>query len=178
VTTFCGRTPRVLCNRGASGIDGILHSAIGAALAGRPGGSLTLLIGDLATLHDLSALATLANLAPKLIVVLLNNAGGGIFRFLPIASHADVYSPYFDTPHGHAFGGACRGFGLPYTRVDTCAAFTNEYAAARARSGPTVIEVATDKEDNFARHTALKAAAAAVLRRNAAVGQLIEAATN
>ena len=37
------------------------------------------------------------------MVLLLNNAGGGIFRTLPIASHVEVFSPYFDTPHAHRF---------------------------------------------------------------------------
>ena len=59
-------------------------------------GMLTALIGDLASVHDLNGLALLSQLRPSLVVVLLNNSGGGIFRYLPIAQHADVYSPYFE----------------------------------------------------------------------------------
>lgn len=125
---------------------------------------MTLLIGDLATLHDLNALATLANLGPKLIVVVLNNGGGGIFRFLPIAQHNDTYSPYFDTPHAHKFDGACQSFGLPYVQTRTCADFEREYAAALQRSGPSVIEVPTDKEENFLCHRKLNAIVPDLLR--------------
>ncbi|KAL1521490.1 hypothetical protein AB1Y20_021152 [Prymnesium parvum] len=168
LTTFCASTPLVLCNRGASGIDGVMHSAIGAALACPPGGSVTLLIGDLATLHDLNAITTLSNLRPKLIVVVLNNAGGGIFRFLPIAQHADVYSPYFDTPHRHQFEGVCRGCGLPYVLTATCGEFEHEYASALLRPGPSFIEVQTDKEENFECHRMLAARAAEALHGVAA----------
>ena len=79
----------------------------------------TLLIGDLAALHDLSALMTVKKAGALLTIVILNNAGGGIFRFLPIASHEQIYSPYFDTPHDHDFGQCCEAFGIPYVHAAT-----------------------------------------------------------
>ena len=147
---------------------------------------MTLLVGDLASLHDLNALALLGSpqcRAPHplpLVVVILNNGGGGIFRYLPVARHADVYSPYFDTPHTHTFGAACRGFGLPYAAVESAAQFEAAYADAVAAAtatttpsaaaaaaadgngsgcGPRVIEVASDKEVNLRVHRALCGAA-------------------
>lgn len=113
---FCATTPIVMSNRGASGIDGILHTGLGVALGS--GSRSTILVGDLAALHDLNALATLRKTGAHLVVVILNNQGGGIFRFLPIASH-DIFSPYFDTPHEHDFASICEGFGLPYTVAPT-----------------------------------------------------------
>ncbi len=141
---FCAMTPTVLANRGASGIDGILHSALGASLGGVS--RCTLLVGDLATLHDLNALATVRKAKTPLTIVVLNNEGGGIFRSLPIASHTDVYSPYFDTPHTHSFEDCCKAFGLPFSITRTRVAFVKAFERARREAGPHVIEVPTDKD--------------------------------
>jgi 2-succinyl-5-enolpyruvyl-6-hydroxy-3-cyclohexene-1-carboxylate synthase len=84
--------PRVLCNRGANGIDGVVSSAFGAAAHGgerfgaESGGPAVLLIGDVALAYDLSALIASKRLDLKLTIVLLNNDGGGIFDFLPVAT--------------------------------------------------------------------------------------------
>lgn len=60
---------------------------------------------------------------------------------LPIAAHSDIFSPYFDTPHGFNFEDACKGFYLPYTKATTRTEFELAYATALERSGPAVIEV-------------------------------------
>ena len=91
----------MLSNRGASGIDGILHAALGAALAS-PQGGCTCLVGDVAALHDLSALPALAAAAPPLTVVILNNGGGGIFHYL-LSQHSKVSA---DAPTAARFGNA------------------------------------------------------------------------
>jgi 2-succinyl-5-enolpyruvyl-6-hydroxy-3-cyclohexene-1-carboxylate synthase len=84
--------PRVLCNRGANGIDGVVSSAFGAAASGgerfgaERGGPAVLLIGDVALAYDLGALLASKRLGLKLTIVLLNNDGGGIFDFLPVAT--------------------------------------------------------------------------------------------
>jgi 2-succinyl-5-enolpyruvyl-6-hydroxy-3-cyclohexene-1-carboxylate synthase len=75
--------PRVLCNRGANGIDGTVSSAFGAAAAGD--GPVVLLIGDVALAHDVGGLLAATRLGVKLTIVLLDNGGGGIFDFLPVA---------------------------------------------------------------------------------------------
>ena len=160
IDSYCAATPLVLSNRGASGIDGILHTAIGVALGS--GSRCTLLVGDLATLHDLNALDTLGKTHAPLTVVVLNNHGGGIFRFLPIAGHDDVYSPYFDTPHAHDFAAFCRGFGIPHAHARTRSAFEAALADVRRAAGgagPCVVEVATDKEEGHALIGALRKAA-------------------
>jgi len=140
LNSFCPTAPSVLCNRGASGIDGIIHSAMGAALGVSPR-ACTLVIGDLAALHDLSGLAAASKIDGCLVIVLLNNGGGGIFRSLPVAKYTEVFSPYFDTPHDHRFQHACEGFRIPYACPETRAGFTAEYEAALARGGSSVIEV-------------------------------------
>jgi 2-succinyl-5-enolpyruvyl-6-hydroxy-3-cyclohexene-1-carboxylate synthase len=83
--------PRVLCNRGANGIDGTVSSAFGAAAAGR--GPVVLLIGDVALAYDIGALLAARRLELKLTIVLLNNEGGGIFDFLPVAAAKPAHEP-------------------------------------------------------------------------------------
>ncbi len=79
--------PRVLCNRGANGIDGTVSSAFGAAAAGpgAGGGPVILLIGDVALAHDIGGLLAARRLELDLTIVLIDNGGGGIFDFLPVA---------------------------------------------------------------------------------------------
>ena len=83
--------PRVLCNRGANGIDGTVSSAFGAAAAGS--GPVVLLIGDVALAHDIGGLLAAQRLRLKLTIVLLDNGGGGIFDFLPVADAAMARDP-------------------------------------------------------------------------------------
>ena len=147
---------RVAANRGASGIDGVVATAAGFARgSGRP---CTLLIGDLALLHDLNALAMLTEDIPLLTIVVLNNGGGGIFAFLPIAEHDDVFSPLFDTPHEFRFDGVCRSFGLHYARVEMRSELEEAYTAALAEGAHAVIEVASSMRANREAHRRIEAA--------------------
>ena len=133
----------------------------------------TLLIGDLASVHDLNGLALLAQLKPNLVVVILNNSGGGIFRYLPIAQHADVYSPYFDTPHSLRFGPVCRGFGLPYELATDDAGFARASGRWLAARAPRVVEVITDKEENLrARDAMCEAARVAAQQMLSEIGEI------
>lgn len=91
---------RFLANRGANGIDGVVSSALGAALAsGRP---TWLLTGELALLHDVGGLLAARRAGVEVRIVCLNNGGGAIFDFLPVAEHADraLYEDHIATPAG------------------------------------------------------------------------------
>ena len=91
------RNNKIFMNRGASGIDGITSTALGIALAS--GKRVTLITGDLALIHDLSALVTIANeKSIQLRIIVINNNGGQIFRMLPVFSANDYFSKYFETP--------------------------------------------------------------------------------
>jgi len=143
----------VAANRGASGIDGLVSTASGFARGlDRPA---TLMIGDLSLLHDLSALVHLPALPQPLIIVVLNNGGGGIFQFLPIARHPDLLDPWFTAPHDVELSGIQQLFGIPCHRPATAAEFTAVYREACASGASAVIEVRTDRVENLAAHRAL-----------------------
>ena len=126
-------------NRGASGIDGLFASAIGHALAsGQP---VVAFVGDVSALHDLNSLQLASQLNTPLVLIVLNNDGGGIFRYLPVAKHADVFNTLFTTPHGRAFTPIAKAFGLAHESPSTRAAFTKCVSKALGRKGATLIEV-------------------------------------
>jgi 2-succinyl-5-enolpyruvyl-6-hydroxy-3-cyclohexene-1-carboxylate synthase len=89
---------RFLANRGANGIDGVVSSALGAAIA--TGLPTWVLIGELALQHDLGGLVAARRAGVPLEIVCINNGGGGIFDFLPVAEHADpaAYEAHIATP--------------------------------------------------------------------------------
>ncbi|MFQ5342712.1 MAG: 2-succinyl-5-enolpyruvyl-6-hydroxy-3-cyclohexene-1-carboxylic-acid synthase, partial [Anaerolineae bacterium] len=112
---------RVLANRGASGIDGIVSSGLGAAAATED--PLVLVTGDLAFYHDLNGLLALRRCGAKATIVVINNDGGGIFRRLPVAAFDPPFTELFVTPHGLDFEPAVRMYGAEFVRVETREAF-------------------------------------------------------
>jgi 2-succinyl-5-enolpyruvyl-6-hydroxy-3-cyclohexene-1-carboxylate synthase len=146
-----GARVHVASNRGASGIDGTVATAAGYAHGRQK--PVTLVTGDLALLHDLNGLAVLRGM--PVVVVVLNNDGGGIFSFLPISRHHDVFERYFGTPHGLGFEAAARMFGLDYAHPDTPGGFRTAYREACASGRATLIEVTTDRAANEELHRKL-----------------------
>jgi len=146
--------PRVLCNRGASGIDGVTASALGAAAA--EGCPTLLLTGDLAFLHDLGALLFARHETIPLVIVVLDDNGGGIFSFLPVAEQAEAvgFDRLFRTPHDLDLAKAAALFELEYQRVDAIPEF--EPALDRALASPTVsiVHVPLEAKENEARFRA------------------------
>lgn len=149
-----GAFVRVATNRGASGIDGTIASAAGYAFGLQA--PVTLVIGDLAFLHDLNSLSILRRLEFPVTVVVINNDGGGIFSFLPIARFDDVFEPYFGTPHGLSFEHAATLFGIRYERPATASEFSKVYRAASTGREATIIEITSDRRTNYALHQALQ----------------------
>jgi 2-succinyl-5-enolpyruvyl-6-hydroxy-3-cyclohexene-1-carboxylate synthase len=147
--------PRVLCNRGANGIDGTVSSAFGAAAAGR--GPVVLLIGDVALAHDLGGLLAARRLGEKLTIVLVNNDGGGIFDFLPVsesqmAQEDDHYTRHIATPTGLDFAHAARLYGLSHERVADVASFRSALEQALAAQESAIVEVRTERNANVELH--------------------------
>lgn len=145
---------RLLSNRGANGIDGVTSSALGTAAAAR--GPVVLVIGDLSFYHDLTGLWAAKRHGLSLTIVLVNNDGGGIFGYLPQASHPDVFEEWFGTPSGLDFSHAVALFGGRHTLVRDWAGFRS----ALTGGGLNVIELRTGRQRNVALHREAWAAAA------------------
>jgi 2-succinyl-5-enolpyruvyl-6-hydroxy-3-cyclohexene-1-carboxylate synthase len=133
--------PRVLAHRGANGIDGTLAAAFGAAAAG---GRVVVHLGDVALAHDLGALLCASRLHLPLTIVLVDNAGGGIFDFLPVASQTDAFEEHVATPTGLDAQRVAALFDLAYEPV-------TDPAAIREAPG-TLLHVRTDRAENVALH--------------------------
>jgi len=132
----------VFANRGASGIDGTISSALGAAaVTGLP---LVLVTGDLAFYHDLNGLLALQRCGVKATIVLINNDGGGIFHRLPIANFDPPFTDLFITPHGLAFEAVAGLFGVDYKRVTKPEDFRDAFKEAFGADTSHIIEVSTD----------------------------------
>ena len=149
--------PRVLCNRGANGIDGTVSSAFGTAAAGD--GPVVLLIGDVALAYDIGGLLAATRLGLKLTIVLLDNDGGGIFDFLPVSrtrmarADEDIYTRHVATPTGLDFVRVAALYGFVHEQVDTVPDFRAALERALApQTGSTLIHVRTDRAANVSLH--------------------------
>ena len=143
---------RVFTNRGVNGIDGVSSSALGvAAGTGRP---TALLIGDVALLHDLSGLLIAKRHSLSLTIVVVNNDGGGIFHFLPIADRTKHFEALFGTPHGVDLAHVAAMAGAKLHRPAELAAF-GQTVTSCLEGGLHVIEVRTNRAENVDVHRAL-----------------------
>jgi 2-succinyl-5-enolpyruvyl-6-hydroxy-3-cyclohexene-1-carboxylate synthase len=156
---FGGPAAAAHANRGANGIDGVVSTALGIALAGP---TTVALVGDIAFLHDAGALTALRHRGADLRIVVIDNDGGGIFSFLPQASAlpAERFEQLFGTPHGSDLVAVARAHGVDAATVATAAELTSRLGQA----GPSVTRVATDRAANVALHAAINDAVAAQLR--------------
>ena len=148
---------RVLASRGASGIDGMISAAAGAALAHQRvgGGPAAALVGDLAFLHDAPGLFVgPGEPRPDLVIVVANNDGGGIFSLLEQAEHDGPFERVFGTPHGAGLGSLAAAAGLPAVTVERAC----DLPGALRGSGIRVVEVRTSREAGAALRRKLRAA--------------------
>jgi 2-succinyl-5-enolpyruvyl-6-hydroxy-3-cyclohexene-1-carboxylate synthase len=161
---------RVLCNRGANGIDGITSTALGASAA-LPG-PFVLLTGDLAFLHDLGGLLAAVRHGLDATIVVVNNDGGGIFRFLPVAAHREAvdFDTLFTTPHGLELARAAALFDATYTRARDWRDVRRALEAGLGGRGLHILEVPVDPEANVTRHRSLWSAVSAGLRSEERAG--------
>jgi 2-succinyl-5-enolpyruvyl-6-hydroxy-3-cyclohexene-1-carboxylate synthase len=153
------RGVRIIGNRGASGIDGLVSTAVGAALA--HSGPSYALLGDLAFLHDQNGLVLGPGEArPDLAIVVVNNAGGGIFSLLPQAGLTGPFERVFGTPHQVDLAYVAAAHGLPYTPLESM----SELPKAIGGEGLRIVEARTDRAANAALHGRLREAAHAAVR--------------
>jgi len=150
----------VLASRGASGIDGMISAAAGAALAHQRagGGPAAALVGDLAFLHDAPGLFTgPAEPRPDLVLVVANNDGGGIFSLLEQAEYGGPFERVFGTPHGAGLGALAAAAGLPAVTVERAC----DLPGALRGAGIRVVEVPTSRAAGAELRRELRAACAA-----------------
>jgi 2-succinyl-5-enolpyruvyl-6-hydroxy-3-cyclohexene-1-carboxylate synthase len=153
VETFFPARPdpfRVLSNRGANGIDGTVSTAFGVALASsRP---VVLLTGDVALAHDIGGLLAASRTGARLVIVLIDNDGGGIFNFLPVAGSGPEFEPHVATPHGLDFAHAAALYGLAWERAQDVDSFRAALGRGLQSERSTIVCVRTDREENVSLH--------------------------
>lgn len=158
--------PRVLANRGANGIDGVVSSALGAAAAGA--GPVVAVVGDLAFLHDVGALVTLgAGQVPgSCTIVVVDNGGGGIFELLPQASALErgLFDAVLATPPAVDVVEVARGFGVAVADVAELGTLEEAVRAGTAARGVSVVRARVPpRQANAALHGRVDAAVAGAL---------------
>ncbi len=155
----------VHANRGANGIDGTIGTAIGVALgSGRPTAAL---LGDLAFLHDSTALIGVRSRPIDLVLVVIDNDGGGIFSFLPQAAALDVsaFEALYGTPHGVRPEDLAAAHGIASLTVEAPDALVPALSSAVAAGGVWLVVVRTERGGNVAVHDELNAAVGKALAR-------------
>jgi 2-succinyl-5-enolpyruvyl-6-hydroxy-3-cyclohexene-1-carboxylate synthase len=157
------REVRVVGTRGASGIDGVVSTAAGAAAADT--GPVVLTIGDLSFFHDLNGLWAIKRHGLSLTIVLVNNDGGGIFHFLSQAEAApDQFEEWFGTPHGLDFRAAVEMHGGRFESIAAVRGWEPQLRAAMGRKGLTVLELRTERRSNVVLHRQVWAHVAKAVR--------------
>jgi 2-succinyl-5-enolpyruvyl-6-hydroxy-3-cyclohexene-1-carboxylate synthase len=148
-------------NRGASGIDGIVSSAFG--VASQRAAPTVCVLGDLAFFHDQNGLLWSREEDARVVFVLVDNDGGGIFHGLPVARHEPAFTTYFATPHGLDLRHAAELHGIEMREVaipELRASLEGAIRAART----VVLRVRSDRAANHRRHEEVAAAVARSVR--------------
>jgi 2-succinyl-5-enolpyruvyl-6-hydroxy-3-cyclohexene-1-carboxylate synthase len=151
---------RVHANRGANGIDGVVSTAVGVALATRQ--PTTLLIGDIALLHDVNGLINLAHRKIDLRIVVIDNNGGGIFSFLPQAQILDEakFEKIFGTPHDANIKMLAQAHQINTHELTNI----SDLAEVLSQRGPWLARVVTDRQENVKVHERINQMVASNLR--------------
>jgi len=153
---------RFVANRGLSGIDGFVATALGVAAAGTE--PVAALCGDLTLLHDASSLLGAAGRPRGVVLVVCDNDGGGIFSFLPQARlPGELFEPLFGTPHGLDLTALAAAARVPATVVEKAAGLVPALDAALAAGGTRLVVVRGERAANLARHRAVTEAVAAAV---------------
>lgn len=130
---------QVYCNRGASGIEGLVSTGIGVELGSQS--PICVVLGDISLMHDLNSLLSLKLTKSRIVVIVLNDGKGGIFDQLPIGQHSHVCHPFISTPHEFSFAGLADMARLPYEKVKSAEELSNALDALNESDLPSLIEL-------------------------------------
>ncbi|HEX7098502.1 MAG TPA: 2-succinyl-5-enolpyruvyl-6-hydroxy-3-cyclohexene-1-carboxylic-acid synthase [Acidimicrobiia bacterium] len=157
VEAFGFVVPPIVANRGASGIDGFVSTALGAARA-HP--RTLALGGDLSMLHDSNGFLT--EEPPPCVFVVIDNGGGGIFSFLPQYEHVEdaSFERLFGTPHHRDLSALAEFHGMRWRRVAERAELEEMVRGAWEAKESVMVIVETDRDENLAEHVRLNRLAA------------------
>ena len=136
----------VYSNRGASGIDGLPSTTLGIHLStNKP---TLLVLGDLSIMHDFGVLFTLKSMTfqQPLVIVVINNFGGGIFGMLPVSEQLDVFDTHFATVHTHTLAPVTQSMGIDTYSVNNMETLNAALGECWLESGVHIIEAIVDKE--------------------------------
>ena len=165
--SFCSadsRPGRFLANRGASGIDGVVSTALGVSSVSES--PCLLVIGDLSLYHDMNGLLAARQHGLRATIVVLHNDGGGIFSFLPQAEAVASFEELFGTPHDLDFRHAARLYGLDYCEVEEASDFRAALEESFQRPCVSMIVVRTNRDANVRLHRDLWQTVSQRLGRN------------
>jgi 2-succinyl-5-enolpyruvyl-6-hydroxy-3-cyclohexene-1-carboxylate synthase len=158
----------VFGNRGASGIDGIVSTVAGIAGSRmsrlkdenisedlskeRADAPVVALLGDIAFYHDMNGLLSIAKYQLDIVMVVINNDGGGIFHKLPIREYEPEFTSYFTTPHGLEFEATAELYGIPYRKAVDLSEVAEVFSDLVIGKGPKILEIQVDREENWRCH--------------------------
>jgi 2-succinyl-5-enolpyruvyl-6-hydroxy-3-cyclohexene-1-carboxylate synthase len=157
----------IYCNRGANGIDGVISSALGTSLAHQHN---VLILGDLSALHDMNALLLARTYQLSMVIIIVNNDGGGIFSFLPQAQHPKHYESLFGTPHGLQFNAMAAMYGAKYQQIPSIALLQEAVTQGLNEGGLHLLELITQREPNVWSRRALTHRAHQAISNNLSEG--------
>lgn len=143
----------VYANRGQSGIDGNLATAVGIAEGLKT--PLIAILGDLAMLHDINSFSLLKKSTVPVIAVVINNDGGGIFSYLPISEKKEICEEYFATPHGLTLSKHAEAFEIKTLTIRTKDEWTASLDELLKNPQNCLVEILCARQDTAKTHEEL-----------------------
>ena len=140
---------KVISNRGANGIDGVISTGIGVSSSSE--GPCLILIGDVATVHDIAGLVAAGRLQSDVVIVVIDNGGGAIFSFLPVANEIDndIFEDLFTTPHHTNLVDIASSVGIQSEVIESSPDIEKPLGSAFESEGPSLFLCNTSVEETI-----------------------------
>ena len=148
---------KVISNRGANGIDGVISTGIGVSSSS--GGRCLVLVGDVAAVHDIAGLVAAGRLQSDVVIVVINNGGGAIFSFLQVAKEIDNdnFEHLFTTPHHTNFIDIASSAGIQSQVIESSLDVEELLGRAFESKGPSLFLCNTNVEETVKAYEEMRA---------------------